>query len=105
MAQSPYLLSLYCFEIMSVWKASGGKMGGDVAAVTSCHIPVTRRNGYGNVTGNNLVTLTCAHVTHTREPAQVLKPMPITNHDRSHHRGGEQLSPNHRKECGEGEVP
>ena len=47
-----------CFEIVSVWKASGGKMGGDVAAVTSCHIPVTRRNGYGNVTGNNLVTLT-----------------------------------------------
>jgi hypothetical protein len=78
-AQSPYLLSLYCFEIVSVWKASGGKMGGDVAAVTSCHIPVTRRNGYGNVTGNNLVTLTHTRVTRSREPARVLKPVPITN--------------------------
>jgi len=51
-------------------------MGGDVAAVTpvlrSCHIPVTRPNGYGNVTGNNLVTRTRTRVTRTR------KPVPIT---------------------------
>ena len=56
---------------------------GDVAAVTPvlrpCHIPVTRRNGYGNVTGNNLVTRTRTRVTRTREPARVLKPVPITN--------------------------
>jgi len=76
MAQSPY--SLYCFKIVLVWKASGGKMGGDVAAITSCHIPVTRQNGYGNVTGNNLVTLTRTHMTRTRV-TRTREPMPITS--------------------------
>ena len=59
------------------------KMGGDVAAVTPvlrlCHIPVTRRNRYGNVTGNNLVTRARTRVTRTRKPARVLKPVPITS--------------------------
>jgi hypothetical protein len=59
-------------------------MGGDVAAVTPvlrpCHIPVTRRNGYGNVTGNKMVTRTRTRMTRTRKPARVLKPVPITTH-------------------------
>jgi len=57
-----------------------GEWVGDVAAITSvlqsCHIPVTRPNGYGNVTDNNLVTCTRTRVTRTRKPAWVPPPPP-----------------------------
>ena len=43
-----------------------------------CHIPVTCRNGYGNVTGNNLVTRARTRVTRT------YKPVPITTGMGSH---------------------
>ena len=47
----------------------------------SCHTPVTRPNGYGNITGGNFVTRPRPHDPRTRQPARVAIPVIITSSD------------------------
>jgi len=63
-------------------EASGGELVVMWQPLHPCYVPVTypsrAPNGYGNVTGYDLVTHTRTRVTCTHEPARVLKPVPIT---------------------------
>jgi len=47
-------------------------------AVSACHRPVTRPNGYRIITGENFVTRPCPRDPRTCEPARVSIPMSIT---------------------------
>jgi len=49
-------------------------------AVSACHRPVTRPNGYGIITGENFVTRPRPRDPRTCEPARVSIPMSITRY-------------------------
>ena len=79
------VLSLTCrlCQCVVVVDACGGSSGGGGGthqqSDRTCHRPITRPNGYGNVTGKNFRSLTRTRDSRTREPARVLIPVSITN--------------------------